>query len=200
MNVILDYDVGNLDSVIRGFEKAGIQTIVSKDPAIIKNATSLILPGVGAFGDAMEALKKSNLIPLIEEHVKQHKYLFGICLGMQLLYEKSYEHGVHEGLGFLKGTIEYLSIKQKVPHMGWNELMFNQKDDILKYIEEKDDVYYVHSYYAICHPKDVISYTHYEVDIPAIVKHKRIYGTQFHPEKSGQVGLNILKAYGELIK
>ena len=113
MNVILDYDVGNLDSVIRGFERVGMDTIVSKDPVIIKQATSLILPGVGAFEDAMKALKASNLIPLIIDHVKQNKYLFGICLGMQLLYEKSFENGEFEGLGLLKGQIDYLKITDR---------------------------------------------------------------------------------------
>jgi glutamine amidotransferase len=200
MNVILDYDVGNLDSVVRGFERAGIDTIISKDPEIIKQATSLILPGVGAFEDAMLALKKSNLIPLIFDHVNQNKYLFGICLGMQLLYEKSYENGEFEGLGLLKGQIDYLDISLKVPHMGWNNLGFKKPNDpILTYINENDYVYFVHSYVANGNDSDVIAYTNYGVSVPAIVGNKNIYATQFHPEKSGQVGLNILKSYGELI-
>lgn len=201
MNVILDYDVGNLDSVIRGFERAGIQTIVSKDPLIIKQATSLILPGVGAFEDAMKALVNSNLIPLIKEHVKNKKFLFGICLGMQLLYEKSYENGEFEGLGLLKGEVKYLDISLKVPHMGWNNLIIKKKDDpIIKNTLENDYVYFVHSYYAKGPDEDVIAYTNYGVEVPAIVRSGSIYATQFHPEKSGKVGLNILKAYGELIK
>lgn len=201
MNVILDYDVGNLDSVIRGFERAGIETIVSKDPKVIEKATSLILPGVGAFEDAMKALKASQLIPLIKQHVAHNKYLFGICLGMQLLYEKSYENGEFEGLGLLKGQIEMLDIPLKVPHMGWNNLIFNKPNDlILSHIEQDDYVYFVHSYYVNGRQSDVVAYTRYGVDIPAIVHDKNIYATQFHPEKSGRVGQNILKAYGALIK
>jgi glutamine amidotransferase len=201
MNVILDYDVGNLDSVIRGFERVGMDTIVSKDPVIIKQATSLILPGVGAFEDAMKALKASNLIPLIIDHVKQNKYLFGICLGMQLLYEKSFENGEFEGLGLLKGQIEYLKITEKVPHMGWNNLEFNQpKDPLLKYVKPNDFVYFVHSYYVNGREEDTIASTNYGVKIPAIVHQGNIYATQFHPEKSGIVGLNLLKAYKELIQ
>lgn len=200
MNVILDYDVGNLDSVTRGFERAGIKTIVSKEPEVIRNATSLILPGVGAFKDAMEALESSGLIPLIFEHVAKNKYLFGICLGMQLLYEKSYEFGEHKGLGLLKGSIEYLDIELKVPHMGWNNLYFKKENEILKYIKENDYVYFVHSFYVKGQDEDLVSFTTYEKEIPAIVNKGRIFATQFHPEKSGIVGHNIIKAYGELIK
>ncbi|MFU8785944.1 MAG: imidazole glycerol phosphate synthase subunit HisH, partial [Candidatus Izemoplasmataceae bacterium] len=120
MHVILDYDVGNLDSVMRGFERVGIKTVISNDPILIKEATSLILPGVGAFDESMQALINSGLIPLIKDHVKKGKYLFGICLGMQLLYEESYENGTFLGLGLLKGAIKYLDIPLKVPHMGWN--------------------------------------------------------------------------------
>jgi len=199
MHVILDYDVGNLDSVQRGFKRAGMETIISKDPEVIQRAESLILPGVGAFEDAMISLKNSNLIPLIEAHIQKGKYLLGICLGMQLLFDKSYENGVFDGLGFLRGTIEYMQIPYKVPHMGWNELKFNIPDDkILYQITENDNVYFVHSYYANANKADVIAYTNYGIDMPAIVKKDNIYGMQFHPEKSGIVGLNLLKAYGAL--
>ncbi|MDO9629834.1 MAG: imidazole glycerol phosphate synthase subunit HisH [Acholeplasmataceae bacterium] len=201
MNVILDYDVGNLDSVLRGFERVGIKSIVSKDPLVIQAAKSLVLPGVGAFKDAMEALKNSGLIPYIIDHVKQQKYLFGICLGMQLLYEKGYENGEHEGLGILKGSVRFLNIDLKVPQMGWNNLKFQDKNDpILKYIKEDDYVYFVHSYYVDSSNNELISYTEYEKLIPAIVRDKNVYATQFHPEKSGTVGSNILRAYGELIR
>jgi imidazole glycerol-phosphate synthase subunit HisH len=201
MNVILDYDVGNLDSVQNGFKRVGIETIISKDPAIIKNAKSLILPGVGAFGDAMDALKSSGLIPLIMDHVSSKKYLFGICLGMQLLYETGYEHGSHQGLGLLKGSVIYLDTDLKVPHMGWNSLSFEQpKNPILKYIKPDDYVYFVHSYYVKSDHSELVAYTAYGQKIPAIVMKDNIIATQFHPEKSGNVGLNILKAYGELIR
>ncbi|MBU1143119.1 MAG: imidazole glycerol phosphate synthase subunit HisH [Firmicutes bacterium] len=201
MNVILDYDVGNLASVLRGFERVGIESVVSKDPEIIKNATSLVLPGVGAFKDAMEALQKSGLIPYILEHVNQKKFLFGICLGMQLLYEKGYENGVYEGLGILKGSVRFLDIDLKVPQMGWNTLKFEKKDDpILRYIQEDDYVYFVHSYYVQSSNIELVAYTEYEKKVPAIVRDKNVYATQFHPEKSGIVGSNILKAYGEMIQ
>ncbi|RJX26066.1 MAG: imidazole glycerol phosphate synthase subunit HisH [Acholeplasma sp.] len=200
MNVILDYDVGNLDSVQRGFERAGIPTIISKDKKIISKATSLILPGVGAFGDAMEALKKSGLIPLILEHVNQKKFLFGICLGMQLLYERGYEYGTHDGLGILKGDVVYLDIALKVPHMGWNSLSFVKNDPLLKFIKEEDQVYFVHSYYVVSDGDEYLATTEYGVRIPAIVRKGNVIATQFHPEKSGIVGANILKAYEEVIR
>jgi imidazole glycerol-phosphate synthase subunit HisH len=201
MNVILDYDVGNLQSVKQGFDRAGIDTVISKDPELIKKAYSLILPGVGAFKDAMEALKESGLIPLILDHVKSKKYLFGICLGMQLLYERSYENGDFEGLALLKGTIDYLNVDLKVPHMGWNDLSFYKENHpLLKYIQKGDYVYFVHSYYVNGDYKDLVAYTNYGLKVPAIVQKDNIIATQFHPEKSGQVGLNILRAYKEILK
>jgi glutamine amidotransferase len=201
MHVILDYGVGNLLSVSQGFSRVGVETIISKDPETIRNAKSLILPGVGAFEDAMLALNKSGLIPLIMEHVDKKKYLIGICLGMQLLYEKSYEDGIHEGLGLIKGSINYLDINLKVPHMGWNKLYFQKKESpILKYIKEEEYVYFVHSYYVESSHDELIAYTNYEKLIPAIVNQGFIYGTQFHPEKSGTTGLNLLRAYKEIIK
>ena len=200
MNVILDYDSGNLDSVLRGFLEAGIDTIISKDIEVIKNATSLVLPGVGAFGDAMSALNKSGLIPYIKKHVEEGKFLFGICLGMQLLYEKGYEHGIYEGLGLIPGDVKYLDISEKVPHMGWNDLsFFKPNDPILNYIHENDYVYFVHSYAVESSLVELIAYTTYEKLIPAIVRKESIYATQFHPEKSGNVGANILKAYKEIL-
>jgi imidazole glycerol-phosphate synthase subunit HisH len=201
MHVILDYDVGNLQSVKQGFDRAGIDTVISKDPELIKKAYSLILPGVGAFKDAMEALKESGLIPLILDHVKSKKYLFGICLGMQLLYERSYENGDFEGLALLKGTIDYLNVDLKVPHMGWNDLSFYKENHpLLKYIQKGDYVYFVHSYYVNGDYKDLVAYTNYGLKVPAIVQKDNIIATQFHPEKSGQVGLNILRAYKEILK
>lgn len=199
MNVILDYDVGNLDSVLNGFRKMGVDAVVTKDPNIIRNANSLILPGVGAFEDAMKSLQKSGLIPFIRKHIEAGKYLFGICLGMQLLYETSYEFGTHKGLGIIPGAIKKIPETVKVPHMGWNNLFFEKQDPILKYINENDYVYFVHSYYVDSKMDEVLAYTEYAVKIPAIVKYGNVYATQFHPEKSGEVGLNIIKAYGEMI-
>ncbi|MCC0650160.1 imidazole glycerol phosphate synthase subunit HisH [Clostridioides sp. ZZV15-6598] len=201
MNIIVDYGLGNIDSVSRGFKKAGIETKISNNLNEIKEANSLILPGVGAFRDSINALNKLDLVPIIKEHVSKGKFLIGICLGMQLLYEKSYEYGEYEGLGLIKGSIDKLDISLKVPHMGWNNLKFNKKnDDILKYIKEDDYVYFVHSYYANSSNEELVAFSEYEKKIPAIVRKDNVYGIQFHPEKSGEVGLNILKAYGEMIK
>jgi len=199
-HVILDYDVGNLASIKHACDKVGLDTTVSKDPKVISQATSLILPGVGAFEDAMASLKESGLIPYILDHIAKGKYLLGICLGMQLLYTKSYEFGEHKGLNILQGEIKKLDVPFKIPHIGWNNLTFDQKDPILQYINEHDYVYFVHSFYVSSSNEEVIASTDYGVKIPAIVRHQNVYATQFHPEKSGSVGLNILKAYGELIR
>ncbi|HSQ89508.1 imidazole glycerol phosphate synthase subunit HisH [Romboutsia sp.] len=200
MNIIVDYGLGNIASVSRAFEKVGIQTKISSNIDEIKNADSLILPGVGAFRDAINSLNNMNLVPIIKEHVEKGKFLIGICLGMQLLYEKSYENGEYEGLGLIEGSVKKLDIELKVPHMGWNNLKFNKDDEILKYIKEDDYVYFVHSYYINSSNKELVAYTNYEEIVPSIVRKGNVYGIQFHPEKSSQVGLNILKAYGEMIK
>ena len=201
MNVILDYDVGNLESVMRGFERVGIDSVISKDPQTIKNATALVLPGVGAFNEAMRSLKASGLIPLIMRHIQQKKPLLGICLGMQLLYSASEENGYTEGLSILEGTIKPLKTQLKIPHMGWNQLTLHQSGDpIVKYIKENDFVYFVHSYYVDASFDYVVAYADYDGRVPAIVHKENIFATQFHPEKSGDVGLNILKAYGEMIQ
>ena len=200
MNIIVDYGLGNIASVSRAFEKVGIQTKISRNIDEIKNADSLILPGVGAFRDAINSLNNMDLAPIIKEHVEKGKFLIGICLGMQLLYEKSYENGEYEGLGIIEGSVEKLDIDLKVPHMGWNNLKFNKDDEILKYIKEDDYVYFVHSYYINSSNKELVACTNYEEIVPAIVRKGNVYGIQFHPEKSSEVGLNILKAYGEMIK
>ncbi|KAJ49820.1 glutamine amidotransferase [Clostridium tetanomorphum] len=199
MNIIIDYGLGNIDSVKRAFKKVGIETKVSKDIDEIKNCNSIILPGVGAFRDAIDSLRGMGLIPVIKEQVEKGKFIIGICLGMQLLYDKSYENGEYEGLGLIEGTVEKIDVDLKIPHMGWNNIKFYKDDPILKYISEDEYVYFVHSYYAKSTNKELVCYTKYSINIPAIVRKNNIYGIQFHPEKSSQVGLNILKAYGEMI-
>ena len=200
MNIIVDYGLGNLGSVIRGFNRAGIETKLSRDLDEIKNADSLILPGVGAFGDAMNKLNQLELVEPIVDFAKTGKYMIGICLGMQLLYEKSHEYGEYDGLGLIEGNVDFLDIDLKVPHMGWNNLKFEKdNDEILKYIKEDSYVYFVHSYYANSSNKELVAYAEYEKKIPGIVRKDNVYGLQFHPEKSGEVGENILKAYKELI-
>ena len=181
MNIIVDYGLGNLGSVIRGFNKAGIDTKLSRDLNEIKNADSLILPGVGAFGDAMNKLNQLELVEPIVEFSKSGKYMIGICLGMQIMYEQGTEYGTHKGLGLIEGSVDFLDIDLKVPHMGWN------------------DVYYVHSYYANSSNKELVAYSEYGKKIPGLVRKDNVYGLQFHPEKSGQVGADILRAYKELI-
>lgn len=199
MTVILDYDVGNLDSVQRGFQRMGVETVVSGDPAVIATAKALILPGVGAFKKAMEALEASGLIPALKHHVSLGKPLLGICLGMQLLYEESYEFGHTKGLGLLKGAIRPLEIDLKVPHMGWNALrLVKAEHPLLAHVQAGEYVYFVHSYYADTPEEDVLAYADYGVAIPAIVGRNHVYGTQFHPEKSAAVGLRLLKGFGAM--
>ena len=200
MNIIIDYGLGNLESLNIALNKAGIQAKISRRKDEIEKADSLILPGVGAFRDAVSSLKELNLIPPIRKHVNRGKFLAGICLGMQLLYEKSYEYGEYEGLGLIKGSISKLDIGLKVPHMGWNNLKFSKDDEVLKYIKEDDYVYFVHSYYANSSNEELVAYAEYEKKIPAIVRKNNIYGFQFHPEKSAQAGFNLLMAYGEMIR
>ncbi len=203
MIVIIDYGLGNLHSIKSALDKIGVENKVSKVEEDIKSAHGLILPGVGAFGDAIESLKGTGLIPVIERFVASGKPLLGICLGAQLLYEKSFEHGQFKGLGFIKGEIspikDELTKKLKVPHMGWNKLEFKREDSILKYVNEGESVYYVHSYYIKSSGVEYIATSEYDIEIPGIVKNGSVYGMQFHPEKSGNTGLNLLRAFGELI-
>lgn len=199
MNVIIDYKVGNLDSIQRGLERAGIPSIISNDPDLIQQATLLFLPGVGAFKDAMNDLLETGLVPLIRNHVSSNKPLVGICLGMQLLFDSSTEFGDTDGLGLIPGTIEELDIDLKVPHMGWNDLTIQQDNLVVQTIGNGDYVYFVHSFYAKTNPQYIVATTEYGVTIPAIVRNNNVIGMQFHPEKSGDVGLRLLQALKELI-
>ena len=198
MHVIIDYNVGNLASVKQGFLRAGIETTISQDEVVIRNASSLILPGVGAFKESLDALKQSGLIPAILDHINANKPLIGICLGMQLLYEFSEEYGRHQGLGIFKGTIKKITGDVKIPHMGWNTLEILNDDPIVSNLKEASDVYFVHSYYADSND-GVIATTNYGVMIPAIIKKGNVYATQFHPEKSGDIGIEILKGYKKIL-
>ena len=198
MHVIIDYNVGNLASVKQGFLRAGIETTISQDEVVIRNASSLILPGVGAFKESLDALKQSGLIPAILDHINANKPLIGICLGMQLLYEFSEEYGRHQGLGIFKGTIKKITGDVKIPHIGWNTLEILNDDPIVSNLKEASDVYFVHSYYADS-SDGIIATTNYGVMIQAIIKKGNVYATQFHPEKSGDIGIEILKGYKKIL-
>ena len=206
MIVIIDYGMGNLKSVRNALNYLGIENKISANPEEIKSADALILPGVGAFPDAMETIEKIGLDKVIKEEIKKGKYLLGICLGMQMLFERGYEGIEKNGLGLLKGNIIKMKDDKekniKIPHIGWNNLKYNKQDKIFEHIDEGKYVYYVHSYFAQEYNEDdLIAYSEYgENKIPGLVRCKNIIGAQFHPEKSGTVGLNILKNFGELIK
>ncbi len=202
MLAIIDYGVGNLFSLKSSLKAVGVETVVTNDPEEIKKADRLILPGVGAFGDAAKKLFDSGLCGVITEKVESGTPLMGICLGMQLLFEKSYEYGEHQGLGFLKGKVigmeNTIPKELKIPHIGWNALKFTKESPIFKYINEGDCVYFVHSFYAVDCEESLIATTDYGKDLTAAVGKGNIYGCQFHPEKSGSVGLKILKAFSEV--
>lgn len=203
MIAIIDYGVGNIHSVMSALNKLEIENILTSDPKVIKNADGIILPGVGAFRDAIKNLEETGLIPLIKECVVDGKPLLGICLGMQLLYEKNFEDGEYEGLGLLKGDVKplkpYLTKDLKVPHMGWNKLDIKQESPLFKYLGKDEFVYYVHSYFAYGNSEDILASSEYEIEIPGVVGYKNIMGMQFHPEKSSKTGLKLLKAFGEMV-
>ncbi|MBO5745236.1 MAG: imidazole glycerol phosphate synthase subunit HisH [Clostridia bacterium] len=203
MIAIIDYGVGNLFSLNCSLEAIGVSSVVTSDKEVIAKADKIILPGVGAFGDAAQKLRDSGLCEFIKEQVKEGKALLGICLGMQLLLEKGYEYGEHEGLGLIKGDIVPIkdSIDEglKIPHIGWNALHFKgEKSPIFKYINDGDFVYFVHSYHGQRCEESTIAVTEYGGTLTAAVAKDNVFGCQFHPEKSGEVGLKILRAFCEI--
>ena len=203
MIAIVDYGVGNLFSLTSSFNFIGADVVITSNADEIKKADKIILPGVGAFGDAAKKLRSSGLVELITEEAENGKPFLGICLGMQLLFEKSYEYGEHDGLGYIKGSVCPLNediIKDlKVPHIGWNKLIIKDKTNpMLKYTGDNDYVYYVHSFYAKDCDESLVAYSEYDVNVPGLVCKDNIFGAQFHPEKSGQVGLDMLKAFNEV--
>lgn len=200
MIAIIDYGVGNLFSLTSSFKAIGEEIVITSDVEIIKKADKLILPGVGAFGDASKKLFDSGLDKVILEQVEKKKPLLGVCLGMQMLFTESYEFGTHKGLGLINGKVVYIDLPSdyKIPHIGWNALHFKKQSPILKYIEENDFVYFVHSYHAVDCEESLVATTDYGREITAIVQSGNVFGCQFHPEKSGDVGLKILKAFAEI--
>ena len=202
MIAIIDYGVGNLFSLSSSFKAIGFDTVVTGDKDVIKKADKLILPGVGAFEDSVAKLRSTGLDKVIISEVKNGKKLMGICLGMQMLFEKSYEYGVHNGLGLVGGEVvsmqDTIPKHLKIPHIGWNAIKFKKNSPLFKYINDGDFVYFVHSYYAENCQDSVIATAEYGKELTAAVAKDNVFGCQFHPEKSGEVGLRILKAFCEM--
>ena len=202
MIAIIDYGVGNLFSLKSSFAAIGQEAAVTGDAAKIADAERVILPGVGAFADAYEKLCTSGLDEAVRRAVKSGKPVMGICLGMQLLFERSFEYGEHPGLGLLGGEVVGMEGRLPsglpIPHIGWNALKLRRPGGVLKYVKEGDCVYFVHSFYADNCPDSVTATTEYGIDLTASVQRETLYGCQFHPEKSGKVGLGILRAFCEL--
>jgi glutamine amidotransferase len=205
MTVIVDYGVGNLFSLKSSLSFIGVESVVTGDPETIRKADRIILPGVGAFKDAREKLSINDLDKVIKQEAEKGKPLMGICLGMQMLFERSYEYGITEGLGLIPGEVRHIAtvipMGYKVPHIGWNALQMSdngRNSSVFKYITEGDHVYFVHSYAGMDCNESVIATADYGAPLTASVARENVFGMQFHPEKSGDVGLKILKAFCEL--
>lgn len=199
---IIEYGVGNLFSLKSSLDKIGVDTVITSDKNVLKQADRLILPGVGAMSEAVDKLHKSELFDFIIESAGEGKPILGICLGMQLLFEKSYEYGIHSCLGLIKGEVrsiaDYIPENLKIPHIGWNSLAFKKTSKLFKYINDGDYVYFVHSFCGVKCEESVSAVTDYGTMLTASVEQANVYGCQFHPEKSGETGLNILKAFCQL--
>lgn len=202
MIAIVDYGVGNLFSLASSLRAIGYEAVVTGDAQMVRAADKLILPGVGAFADAIKKLRDSTLDRVIVEEAQNGKPLLGICLGMQMLFEKSFEYGEHTGLGLIQGQVVPMagSIPDslKIPHIGWNALNFKRESPLFQYIHDGDYVYFVHSYYAADCGQALLATTEYGRELTAAVGDNNVFGCQFHPEKSGSVGLNILRAFCEM--
>ena len=202
MIAIVDYGVGNLFSLQSSLAAIGAEAVVTADPQTLRQADKILLPGVGAFEDAIGKLRSTGLAALVVELANSGKPLLGICLGMQLLFDKSYEFGEFEGLGLIPGVVrpiaDVIPAGYKIPHIGWNALQFRQNSPLFAHIQDGDCVYFVHSFYATDCEDSVIATAEYGAPLTAAVARKNVYGCQFHPEKSGNVGLAILKAFTEL--
>ncbi len=202
MIAIIDYGVGNLFSLVSSLKSIGVDAVVTDDKAVIAAADKLILPGVGAFGDARKKLSESGMDAVLLQEAQKGKPILGICLGMQLLFEKSYEYGTHTGLGLLSGEVVSMEgvvpADYKIPHIGWNALELKKENPLFRFIEDGDFVYFVHSYYVKNCDDSLLATTEYGAELTAAVAKDNVYGCQFHPEKSGSVGLNILRGFAQL--
>ena len=202
MIAIVDYGVGNLYSLEQSFKAINAQVVVTGKPEILQKADKILLPGVGAFGDAAQKLRDTGMADAVKEQVALGKPLMGICLGMQLLFERGFEYGDYEGLGLISGEVRPISDvvpkEFKIPHMGWNALDFTKESRLFSKIENGDYVYFVHSYHAVNCQETTIATTDYGAPLTAAVEKDNVFGCQFHPEKSGRVGLEILRAFCEM--
>lgn len=202
MIAIIDYGVGNLFSLEQSFHAVGAQIVVTDDPKVIHKADKILLPGVGAFGDAAMRLRDTGLDQVVISEAQAGKPLMGICLGMQLLFEEGHEYGCHKGLGLIPGKVvpiaEVIPKELKIPHMGWNALNFTRESKLFARIKDGDHAYFVHSYYASDCDDAVIATAEYGAPLTAAVEKGNVFGCQFHPEKSGAVGLEILRAFAEM--
>lgn len=203
MIAIIDYGVGNLFSLSSSLKSLGLETEITRDPQMLRKAERIILPGVGAFADAKQKLDDTGLVPVLREEAEK-KPLLGICLGMQLLFDRSFEYGEHAGLGLISGDVAFLKEDLqdptlKVPHMGWNSLRILRDDPLFRYVGSGEYVYYVHSYYARNCTPDTLAFSDYGgVAVTGVVRRGNVWGTQFHPEKSGDTGLRLLRAFSEI--
>ena len=203
MIAIVDYGVGNLFSLVSSLRALGLAAEVTGDAGRLRAADRIILPGVGAFGDARRKLDDTGMVPVLREEAERKPFL-GICLGMQLLFDRSFEYGEHPGLGLVPGQVVYLRAdlidrSLKVPHMGWNSLEILQDDPLFRYLQNGEYVYYVHSFYAKYCAESTLGVSRYGgVAVTGVVRSGNVYGTQFHPEKSGDTGLRLLRAFAEL--
>ena len=203
MITVVDYGMGNLRSVAKALEKVGFNVKVSSNPQDIKDAKGIVVPGVGAFGDAIHNLERFGLLDEVVKAVEEGKPYLGICLGLQILFEYGYEFGEHEGLGLLKGKVIRFENKEgyKVPHMGWNQVWIKQKEGLFSDIKEGEYFYFVHSFYAVpSEEKDIASITDYSVDFCSAVQKDNIWAVQFHPEKSQKAGLKLLENFKTFVE
>jgi glutamine amidotransferase len=201
MIAIIDYQMGNLRSVQKGFERVGHAAAITSDPATLARASKLVLPGVGAFADAIAELHRRDLVPSIRSAIDEGKPFLGICLGLQLLFERSYEDGTHEGLGILPGEVRQFELpaEYKVPHMGWNQVAYRHRPPIFAGIPDESYFYFVHSYYVAPQNEEIVSgETSYPHPFCSMIWRDNLYATQFHPEKSQAAGLQVLQNFAEL--
>jgi glutamine amidotransferase len=198
MIAVIDYGMGNLRSVQKAFEYLGYKAVITQQPSEIQKADKVVLPGVGAFRDAMQTIKQKGIDKVLYDVVEQKKPLLGICLGMQMFFEKSYEYGEHKGLGILQGEIVKLPENVKIPHMGWNSLNIKKKSPLFEGLSQEPYVYFVHSYHLNTEADIVSATTYYGKEIQVAAQKENVFALQFHPEKSGDVGLNILQNFGRL--